>query len=216
MASVKKDKIDLIRRLYYEELLSMSQVARRLGASLDAVVYFMRRNGLNRRSALDANNNLFRQKTPSFRVRGNGSLLAKELEIAGVMLYWAEGYKSKNANWVDLANSDPKIIEVFLNFLRKTYEVDERKFRVLLYCYADQDVRKLINFWSELTGVPSRQFIKPYIRKDFRKDGRKMEHGMIHIRYIDKKLLLDIKDRIEEHVKKFTHKRAGGGVVNRT
>ncbi len=203
MASIKKDKLDLVKRLYYEELLSMSQIARRLGVSLDAVVYFMRRNGLNRRSALAANNNLFRQKTPSFKIRKNNSLLAKELEIAGVMLYWAEGYKSKNAGWVDLANSDPKMIEVFMNFLRKTYEVDERKFRVLLYCYADQNVQKLINFWSGLTGVPSRQFTKPYIRKDFKKDGRKMEYGMIHVRYIDKKLLLDIKDRIGKYVEKF-------------
>lgn len=203
VASIGKDKLDFVKKLYYEELLSMSQVARRLGVSLEAVVYFMRRKGLNRRSALEANNNLFRQKVPSFKIRRNSSFLAKELEIAGVMLYWAEGYKSKNADWVDLANSDPKMIKVFMNFLRKIYEVDERKFRVLLYCYADQDVRKLINFWSGLTGVPSRQFIKPYIRKDFKKNGRKMEHGMIHIRYIDKKLLLDIKDRIGKYVEKF-------------
>lgn len=183
----------------------MSQVAGRLSVSIHAVVHFMRRNGLNRRSALEANNNLFRQKTPSFKVRKNSSILAKEIEIAGVMLYWAEGYKSINANWVDLANSDPRMISVFLNFLRTTYEVDERKFRVLLYCYANQDVLKLINFWSRLTKIPSKQFIKPYVRKDFREGVRKMEKGMIHVRYIDKKLLLDIKGRIEKYVGKFAN-----------
>lgn len=203
MASIGREKVGLVKKLYYEEHLSMSQMARRLGVSLDAVVYFMRRNGLNRRSALEANNNLFRQKNPSFKVRKNSSVLAKKLEIAGVMLYWAEGYKSGNANWVDLANSDPRMIKVFLNFLRTTYEVDERKFRVLLYCYADQDVSKLISFWSRLTKISPKQFIKPYIRKDFKERGRKMENGMVHVRYIDKKLLLDIKGRIEKHVGKF-------------
>ncbi|MEK7180997.1 MAG: hypothetical protein AAB738_01510 [Patescibacteria group bacterium] len=203
MASIENNRINFLKKLYYEDRLSMKQVADKLAVSLNAVVYSMRRNGLNRRTALEANNNLFRQKVPSFRVRRNTSSTAKELEIAGVMLYWAEGYKSANSTFVDLANSDPKMIKVFLNFLRKTYEVDERKFRVLLYCYADQNVQKLINFWSGITGVPSRQFIKPYIRKDFKKDGRKMEHGMIHVRYIDKKLLLDIKDRIGKYVEKF-------------
>ena len=203
MASIRKEKISFVKRLYYKDLLSMSQVARKLGVSLDAVIYFMRRNGLNRRSALDANNNLFRQKVPSFKIRKGGSILAKELEIAGVMLYWAEGYKSKNADWVDLANSDPRMICVFLSFLRTTYEVDERKFRVLLYCYADQDVPELISFWSKLTKISPKQFIKPYIRKDFKETGRKMEYGMIHVRYIDKKLLLDIKSRIEQYVGKF-------------
>lgn len=203
MASIGENKIDLVKKLYYKDLLSMSQVARRLGVSLEAVIYFMRRNGLYRRSYLEANNNLFRQKIPSFRVRANNSFLAKELEIAGVMLYWAEGYKSVNSTFVDLANSDPKMIEVFLNFLRKTYEVDERKFRVLLYCYADQDVRKLTSFWSGITRISKSQFTKPYVRKDFRKNGRKMENGMIHVRYIDKKLLLDIKERIAKYVRKF-------------
>ncbi|MDO8574287.1 MAG: hypothetical protein Q7R86_01545 [bacterium] len=203
MASIGENKIDLVKKLYYKDLLSMSQVARRLGVSLEAVIYFMRRNGLYRRSYLEANNNLFRQKIPSFRVRANNSFLAKELEIAGVMLYWAEGYKSVNSTFVDLANSDPKMIEVFLNFLRKTYEVDERKFRVLLYCYADQDVRKLTSFWSSITRISKSQFTKPYVRKDFRKNGRKMENGMIHVRYIDKKLLLDIKERIAKYVRKF-------------
>ncbi len=203
MASIGKEKLGLVRRLYYEELLSMSQVAGKLGVSLEAVIYFMRRHGLYRRTYLEANNNLFRQKIPSFKIRKNSSVLAKELEIAGTMLYWAEGYKSVKGTFVDLANSDPRMIKVFLNFLRTTYEVDERKFRVLLYCYADQDVPKLIGFWSKVTKISPKQFIKPYVRKDFKETGRKMEYGMIHVRYIDKKLLLDIKGRIEKYVGKF-------------
>lgn len=203
MAGIKLDRIELVRKLYYTDQLSMSQIASKLGVSLNTVVSFMRRNGLSRRSAKEANNNLFRQKTPSFKVRKISSVFEKELEIAGAMLYWAEGYKSKNANWVDLANSDPRMVSVFLNFLRVIYKVDERKFRVLLYCYADQDVLRLIIFWSRLTKIPKKQFIKPYVRKDFRESGRKMKYGMIHVRYIDKKLLLDIKSRIEKYVGRF-------------
>ena len=94
-------------------------------------------------------------------------------------------------------NSDANMIVVFVKFLREIYKVDEKRFRILLYCYSDQDSIKLINFWSRLTKISKKQFTKPYIRKDFRKDGRKMEHGMIHIRYGDKKLFLCIMEEID-------------------
>ncbi len=95
------------------------------------------------------------------------------------------------------------MVAVFLNFLRSVYELNERKFRVLLYCYADQNVGELAAFWSRLTHISTKQFIKPYVRKDFRKDGRKMEHGLVHIRYIDKKLLLSLKDLLEYYKNRF-------------
>ncbi len=203
MASIGQNKLRLIKRLYYQDCLSMRQVAGKMGVSIDALVYFMRHNDLERRSILEANNNLFRQKIPSFKIRKINSQISKDLSIAGTMLYWAEGYKGEKSTFVDLANSDPKMIRVFLNFLRTAYEVDEKKFRVLLYCYTDQDVAELKRFWSKVTKISIERFIKPYIRDDFRKDGRKMEHGLIHVRYIDKKLLLDIKSKISEFAEKF-------------
>ena len=50
----------------------------------------------------------------------NGRKLAKEMEvdfIAGCMLYWGEGSKTKNS--VQLVNSDINLLRVFLRFLHK-------------------------------------------------------------------------------------------------
>lgn len=130
------------------------------------------------------------------------------------MLYWGEGYKGsvkRPANRVDFANSDPSMIRIFLEFLRQTYELSESKFRILLYCYSNQDVVNLIDYWSSVTDIPKAQFTKPFVRSDFKITGNTMPYGLVHIRYNDKKLLLEIKSLIDCYKAKYC---AGGRVVN--
>ncbi len=57
------------------------------------------------------------------------------------------------------------------------------------------------------------QFSQPYIRKDFKKDGRKMKYGLVHIRYSDKKLLLEIENMVDYYIYKYC---VGGRAVNYT
>lgn len=122
----------------------------------------------------------------------------------GTMLYWCEGYKTEQSSTVDFANSDPHMIAVFVRFLRTVCGVNEARLRVYLYQYSNQDTDTLIRFWSRITGIPTTQFTKPYVRTGFREDKKdKMPHGLIHIRYHDKKLLLLIKDWIGEYKNNF-------------
>lgn len=121
------------------------------------------------------------------------------------MLYWGEGYKgtpSSRSLGVDFANSDPAMIRIFMNFLRSVYILDEKRLRIFMYCYLDQNIQELMKFWSKITKIPLGQFSKPYVRKDFKNGGRKMSYGLVHIRYSDKKLLIDIKNMIEYYSKK--------------
>ena len=198
MANISDDKLKLITNFYYDKNLSMREIAEKLDISIDAVVYFMRKNKIPRRSLSETNALLFKNKKPSFQENNKLSLFEEKLKITGLVLYWGEGYKTIKSSGVDFANSDPDMIYVFVKFLRKIYRVDEKRFRILLYCYADQNIKPLIDFWSKLTGISKRQFSKPYVRKDFRKDGRKMKYGMVHIRYADKKLFLSIMKSVEE------------------
>jgi len=197
MAKISDNNINLVKNLYYSKKLTMKEIAKKLGVSIDAVVYCMRKNKIKRRSLIEANVISFRNKKLSFNKRVKLLPTQEQLKLIGLMLYWSEGHKSSTSRGVDFANSDADMITIFIKFLREIYRVDEKRFRILLYCYSDQDSIKLINFWSRLTKISKKQFTKPYIRKDFRKDGRKMEHGMIHIRYGDKKLFLCIMEEID-------------------
>lgn len=198
MSQINDNDISHIKKLYIEEQMSMREIAAKLGLGIDAVVYFMRKHKIPRRSFKESNALLFQNKKLSFTEKCNLSSIEEKLKIAGLTLYWGEGYKTSKSKGIDFANSDPDMIAIFVKFLRKIYKVDEKRFKILLYCYSDQNIGSLKKFWSKLTGISQKQFTKPYIRKDFKKDGRKMKYGMVHIRYADKKLFLSIMKSVEE------------------
>ena len=186
--------------LYYNRSLSVPEIARELGVTIDAAYYFMRKHHLARRDKFEQNKVTFSKKRPSFKLKKNLNDEEEKLRIAGTMLYWAEGYKTAKATLVDFANSDPEMIIVFLSLLRDICGVNELKLRVYLYCYSNQNPSLLVNYWSTLTKISKAQFTKPYVRKDYDLSKvNKMKKGLIHIRYHDKKLLLLIMDWIEEH-----------------
>lgn len=200
MGAIDKNKLELIKKLYYKDLLPMKMVAEHLKVSLEAVVYFMRKNNLKRRTLKEDSVVRFAKKPYSFKIKKVLNEREKILKIIGVTLYWGEGYKTEKSGGIDLANSDVGMVLVFISFLREVCGVDESRLRVLLYCHKNQNQKKLINFWSKKTKIPRKQFTKPYVRKDLNYDSiRTMPYGLVHIRYADKKLLALIKKWIEEY-----------------
>ena len=203
---LSKEYISKVKSLYYDKSYSAREVAEELKVSIDAVYKFMIRHGLERQTFKEANRIRFEKKTLSYYIKKDLTEKEKRLKIASIMLYWAEGAKlrSSNRNYtVDFANSDPKMIKLFVKFLRVICGIDENRLRLNLYCYGDQNVDELKRFWSRITKIDINKFIKPYIRYDFdSKKSGKMKHGLIHIRYSDKKLLMQIMNWIDEYLKK--------------
>lgn len=204
--NIKPLSIAVIKNLYYKDGLSSVEIGEKFNVSPWVVIRFMKRSNLLLRTRVESNANIFNRKPLTFSIKKSLSQKGRELKIAGILLYWAEGGKPSQhtRNWtVDLANSDPRMIMLFLRFLREICMVDEKKLSVQLYCYADQNVEALKKYWSGVTKIRLEKFIKPYVRQDFNPNGRKMAHGLVHIRYCDKKLLFQIDTWIKEYCKKF-------------
>ena len=89
-----------------------------------------------------------------------GRLSDRDLLIAGTMLYAGEGAKTDGD--VKLANTDPRMIELFCKWLRHFFDVDEARLRVRLYLHQGLDLEEASCFWSDLTGIPRTQFGKPW------------------------------------------------------
>ena len=89
-----------------------------------------------------------------------GRLSDRDLLIAGTALYAGEG--SKTDGDVKFANSDPRMVLLFLAWLRRFFDVDESRLRLNLYLHEDQDLERACAFWAELTQIPRAQFGKPY------------------------------------------------------
>lgn len=185
-------------KLKYVSGMSMREVGNKLGVSVSTIYHAMKRHGIVRRKPSDTNSINFLKSPLSFSIKTKLNTNERLLKVAGLMLYWAEGSK-RGKFVVDFANCDEKMISLFLKFLRIIYDVREKKLRIFLYCYSDQDSAQLINYWSDLTKIPRPQFTKPYVKKapDSRVHG-KMEHGLVHIRYADMRLHSKIMQDIGE------------------
>ena len=197
--------LNLVKKLYHEDGLSTLEIAGKLKITPWIVQKFMVKNNLPRRTFKEANEKRFEKKPLTFFIKQELSLREKELKTAGIILYWAEGTKFNPINrncTVDFANSNPAMVKIFLKFLREICGTDEKRLRIYLYCYTNQYPKFLQRYWSKTTKIPLNQFTKPYIRKDFLQEkSGKMKYGLVHVRYSDKKLLLQIEKWIEEYIK---------------
>jgi len=79
-------------------------------------------------------------------------------------LYLAEGGKKTRGSLM-FGNSDYLIIKLFLRLLRASYKIDESKFRCTVQCRADQNIKNLENFWSNVTDISEKQFYKASMDK---------------------------------------------------
>jgi hypothetical protein len=89
-----------------------------------------------------------------------GTLSERDLLIAGVALYLGEG--TKQGSSVAFANTDPRMVALFVRFLRTFFEIDESRLHIRLYLHEGLDLVVASNFWSGVTGIPLSQFGAPY------------------------------------------------------
>ena len=209
MATIPPTKLALVRSLYYEQQLSAREISEKLHVPLNAVYYFMRRHAIARRSGALNSRIQFAKKPPSFSVPASLSKAQQRLKDIGVVLYWCEGYKQSTSHGVDFANSDPAMIALFMRFLREVCHIQENRTRAYVYCHDKALVAEHERYWQKVTGIPSAQFTKTYVRHN-RSPHTRMKHGLVHIRYSDKKLLQCILDWIEE----YKNESVGTQVVN--
>jgi hypothetical protein len=114
-------------------------------------------------------------------------------KLSLAVLYLAEGGKFKKGS-VMFGNSDPSIICLFLDLLRKVYVVDENRFRCTLQCRADQQVEYLESFWSDATRIPRTRFYKARIdpRTVGSRSRKKDYKGVCRIDYFSAEVYNDI------------------------
>ena len=90
----------------------------------------------------------------------------KELtKVFCALLYWCEGDKNFYSA-VRFTNSDNNLIRTFLNLLRKSFKLDESKFRVCVHLHNYHNTEEQLKFWSKVTAIPLSKFIKPYKKKN--------------------------------------------------
>ena len=150
---------DALKKLYYDEGLSMQEIAISMDCSLNRINYWMKAHGLERRSRADAG---YLRKHPD----GDPFLFVEPstpehyvLYGVGLGLYWGEGNKA-NKNAVRLGNTDARLIIVFMQFLEQIYSVSRNDMKFGLQIFSDMDYDKALVYWLDILGVSKSQFYK--------------------------------------------------------
>jgi hypothetical protein len=117
-----------------------------------------------------------------------GELTNREIIIAGALVYWCEGSKTKpyrrSSDRVIFMNSDPGLIKFFLRFLATAGVArEDLVFGVSIHETADAEAAQ--RFWLEVTGADSTHFrratLKHHAPKTFRKNVGDSYHGCLRV-----------------------------------
>ncbi len=90
-----------------------------------------------------------------------GAFGDRDLTMFALGLYAGEGGKTQEC--VSMANTNPVYLRLFVEWLRRTFDVDERRMRAKLYLHAGLDLEAASAFWSEVLTIPRSQFGAPHI-----------------------------------------------------
>ncbi|QOV37840.1 hypothetical protein IM697_05340 [Streptomyces ferrugineus] len=116
-----------------------------------------------------------RQHAKATAKQAVGDLSDREVFLAGVVLYWAEGAKDKaysRRERLHFINSDPNVIRFFLRWL-DVLGVERERLRFRVSIHESANVADAEEFWAQLVGVDPTTFQKATLKKHNPKTSRK-------------------------------------------
>lgn len=133
-----------------------------------------------------------------------GKLSKRDLWLLGIGLYLGEGTKAYEN--IRIINSDPEIIKIAIEWFKKICGLDVKNFTLAIHLYPDNDIEKTLNYWSQKTNIPIKQFGKTYIDRRNNKSKRnkkKLPYGTA---------LLTIKSNGKKEFGVMLHRRIQGWI----
>lgn len=185
------------RRLRREGL-SLKEIQERLGVSQSSVSVWVRDIPLTdeQKAALlqrrpmyyghlkgsYTNHKKFKAMRQQYQEEGRIKALERDpLHIAGCMLYWAEGEKTRNR--ISFANSDPDMLVFFCKFLRQCLHVEDDAMTIHIMCYTTNGIsqKEIEDFWLQKLELPASCLRKTTVNnkpKSSQQRGRKLLYGV--------------------------------------
>jgi hypothetical protein len=192
----------------------MKRIAYRLGVSVSSVSLWVRDIELSAEQRAVLRNkmsgawsaNAVAARRRRVRSQAAGRELARRndhLFIAGCMLFWAEGAKSRNA--VRIANSDPALLRLVVRFLRECYGAPIERLAITCHLFADHIERQheIEQFWLDALELP-RDCLRPsivnvYSKYSQKKRRNKLPFGTCKLVYNDTRTVQSIYGAIQEY-----------------
>ena len=149
----------LLRNLYLDKKLSVSEISNKLKISQSGINYWLSKYGIPKRTISDAVYLRCNKLGDPFSFNPPMNEYKWLLLGLGLGLYWGEGNKRSKSS-VRLGNVDPKLIRVFIKFLKEIFSIDMTKLRFGLQVFSDTTPSVARNFWIRELKIKNSQFYK--------------------------------------------------------
>lgn len=181
----------------------MFDLAGSLGVTPATVVYWMKKYDLVRRSSSES---AYVKQNPAgdpFKIKNRLSKQDRELLVAALMLYWAEGSR-KNKYVIQLANLDARLLAIFIKFLRTICGVKENKVCLTVQLYKEYDRNETKDYWAKTLKIPHK-YITVGIHSDIRSKPEKLwsKYGIARIEVRNVKLKQWLDETLETYLKRW-------------
>ena len=128
-------------------------------------------------------------------------------QTVALTIWWCEGTKPRrDKRWknsflypVEVINSDPKLIKIFVDFLLRDIGVPLSKLRGQIQVHEGDDKNSIEKLWSKATEIPISQFNKTIIRPKGNKPGK--NKGTFKLRTYSKPLYEKLQALLDEEIK---------------
>ena len=123
-----------------------------------------------------------------------------------LVIRWCEGTKArKDKRWknailspIEVINSNPRLVKIFLDFLRFDLGVNPIKIKGQLQIHQGDNQEELKMFWSTYLSLPQSQFNKTIIRPIGNKLGK--NNGTFKLRLYNKKLYHVLEQMLQKNI----------------
>lgn len=162
-----KEKLEA-RRIRVEEQLSLKDIASKLGVSKGSVSRWVKDlplpvsviRGRNMAGCTKAGEILHKNaKAARIKHQHNGRKMAVRyknypLFMAGCMMHWAEGSKSRNS--VRICNTDAHFLRLWVKFIQQFFDVRSDNFRLAVHCHLDngKTQQQIELYWIKQLSFP--------------------------------------------------------------
>lgn len=210
MKRYSEDFIKKIREIRKKEKLSFKRLGERFNIPNSTIRNWCYGLSNNKWEALIIRNEKIRKKLKKSEnsvVPKINSIGKKQAKFLAAILYGCEGSKYPSSNNVGFVNSDPDLVLSFLKLLKKSFDLDKKKFSVHLQIHTTHNYEKIKNFWANLLGLSEDCFIKPTVREPKGKKHRDNYRGTCSLRYGDYRIQLKLLGIFETFIKKLANNK---------
>jgi hypothetical protein len=116
----------------------------------------------------------------------------------GIKLRQDLRYKNTFIYAIEFTNSNPKIVSLFVKFMKKILKIELNKIKGQLFIYPDINKEKVMKIWSSRTGAPIEQFQKIIMLKPKSSKFKHNPLGTFKVRYSEKEKFLGLQDIMDD------------------